>query len=82
MRKLNQFSIYGMVLKCTFRRCVDERLMNLWLEVVQLASAISFSDEEDSLIWLALMVFILLNPYIELLILEELCQCMYLLFGG
>ena len=42
---------YGTNLKCTFRRCVDDRLMNLWLEVVQLASTISFSDDEDSLIW-------------------------------
>ena len=41
----------GVDLKCTFRRCVDGRLYNLWLEVVQLASTISFTDEEDSLIW-------------------------------
>lgn len=40
----------GSNLKCTFRRCVDGRLFNLWLEVVQLASTISFTDEEDSLI--------------------------------
>jgi len=26
-------------------------LFNIWLEVVQLASTISFTDEEDSLIW-------------------------------
>lgn len=38
-------------LKCAFRGCVDDRLMNLWLEVVQLASTISFSDEDDSLVW-------------------------------
>lgn len=24
----------GINLKCTFRRCVDDRLFNLWLEVV------------------------------------------------
>ena len=41
----------GIDLKCTFRRCVDDRVYNLWLEVVQLASTISFTDEEDSLIW-------------------------------
>jgi hypothetical protein len=41
----------GTNLKCTFRRGVDQRLMNIWLEIVQLASTISFSDEEDSLIW-------------------------------
>lgn len=38
-------------LKCTFRRCVDGRLFNLRLEVVQLTSTISFTDEEDSSIW-------------------------------
>jgi len=26
-------------------------LMNLWLEVVQLASTITFSDDADALIW-------------------------------
>ena len=41
----------GSDLKCTFRRCVYGRLYNLWLEVVQLASTIIFTDEEDSLIW-------------------------------
>lgn len=41
----------GLELKCSFRRTVDQRLMNLWLEVVQLASTITFTEEEDSLIW-------------------------------
>ena len=41
----------GDTLKCTFRRCVDNRLWNLWSEVIQLASTIVFSEEEDSLIW-------------------------------
>lgn len=41
----------GRDLKCTLRRGVDERLMNMWEEIVQLAGTISFSDEEDSLIW-------------------------------
>jgi len=41
----------GENLKCTFRRCVDNRLMNLWLEVVQLASTTVFSNDEDALIW-------------------------------
>jgi hypothetical protein len=41
----------GVNLKCTFRRGVDQRLMNKWLEIVQLASTICFSEEEDSLIW-------------------------------
>ena len=40
----------GTNLKFTFRR-VDQRLMNMWLEIVQLASTISFSDDEDSLMW-------------------------------
>lgn len=30
----------GQNLKCTFRRCVDERSMKLWQEVVQIASTI------------------------------------------
>lgn len=40
----------GVNLKCSFRRCVDERLWNMWLEVVQLASTVTFSGEADSLI--------------------------------
>ena len=30
---------------------MDDRLMDLWLDVEQLASTITFSDEEDSLVW-------------------------------
>jgi hypothetical protein len=41
----------GSVLKCTFRRGFDQRLMNLWLEIVQLASTISFTEDEDALVW-------------------------------
>lgn len=41
----------GENLRCTFRRTVNERIMNLWNEIVQIASTISFKDEEDSLIW-------------------------------
>jgi hypothetical protein len=41
----------GTDLKCTFRRGVDNRLMLQWQEIIQLASIISFSDDEDSLIW-------------------------------
>jgi len=41
----------GVDRKCTFRRGVDERLMIRWQEIIQLASTIVFSDEEDSLIW-------------------------------
>ncbi|WVZ82442.1 hypothetical protein U9M48_029705, partial [Paspalum notatum var. saurae] len=38
-------------LKCTFRRTFDEALYQVWLEVVQLASTIRFSDCEDDLVW-------------------------------
>jgi hypothetical protein len=41
----------GVNLKCTFRRCVDVRLYNLWEEVVNIASSIELSGEEDELIW-------------------------------
>jgi hypothetical protein len=41
----------GENLRCTFRRCVDLRLFNLWDEIVALASEITLTDEEDSLIW-------------------------------
>ena len=30
---------------------IDSWVMNLWQEVLQLASTIDFSEEEDSLIW-------------------------------
>jgi hypothetical protein len=40
----------GVNLKCTFRRCVNLRLMNLWEEVVEIASSLVLSDEEDELI--------------------------------
>jgi hypothetical protein len=41
----------GTDLKCTFRRGFDMRLMNLWLEIVQLALTITFSEDEDALVW-------------------------------
>jgi hypothetical protein len=41
----------GCNLKCTFRRTVDARLGRLRLEIVQIASTISLSEEEDALIW-------------------------------
>lgn len=40
----------GADLKCTFRRGVDDRLMLMWQEIIQLASTIVFTAEEDSLI--------------------------------
>jgi hypothetical protein len=41
----------GVNLKCTFRRCVDRRLLSLWEELVGLVSIIQLSDEEDAPIW-------------------------------
>jgi hypothetical protein len=41
----------GTNLKCTFRRCVDIRLFNLWEELISIASSISLSDAEDEMIW-------------------------------
>jgi hypothetical protein len=41
----------GVNLKCTFRRCVDLRLPNLWEEVVGIATSLELSSEEDELIW-------------------------------
>jgi hypothetical protein len=40
-----------MHLKCTFRRCVDLRLLHLWEEVVSIAEAIVLSGEEDVMVW-------------------------------
>ncbi|TVT99236.1 hypothetical protein EJB05_55412, partial [Eragrostis curvula] len=41
----------GINLKCTFRRCVDSNLMRRWEEVLQIASTIVLTDEEDKPIW-------------------------------
>jgi hypothetical protein len=41
----------GQTLKCTFRRTVSEHLGRTWLEIVNLASTITFSGEEDALVW-------------------------------
>ena len=40
----------GIDLKCTFRRGVDDRLMHRWHEIIQLASTIVFTEEEDAVI--------------------------------
>jgi hypothetical protein len=37
----------GVDLKCTFRRCVDVRLFNMWEEVVNITSTVIFSADED-----------------------------------
>jgi hypothetical protein len=41
----------GVDLKFIFRRTVDIRLIQQWYEVMQIASNISFKDEEDAIIW-------------------------------
>jgi hypothetical protein len=41
----------GSSLKCSFRRNMDDNLEQQWEEVCMLASTITFSSEEDSLIW-------------------------------
>uniref|UniRef100_A0A0A8Y3J5 Reverse transcriptase zinc-binding domain-containing protein n=1 Tax=Arundo donax TaxID=35708 RepID=A0A0A8Y3J5_ARUDO len=38
-------------LKCTFRRCVDNRKMQVWLEIVEIAKTLELVDEDDSLVW-------------------------------
>jgi hypothetical protein len=40
----------GSNLKFTFRRTIDRRVMDLWLELALIAESIRFSDEPDSLI--------------------------------
>jgi hypothetical protein len=37
----------GCNLRCTFRRTVDIRLFNLWEEVLNIASSLSLSNEDD-----------------------------------
>jgi hypothetical protein len=39
----------GVNMKCTFRRCVDVRLFNLWEELVNLVTTIELSSDEDAL---------------------------------
>jgi hypothetical protein len=41
----------GDELKCTFRRTAGPRLSRMWLEAVQIASTIHFSEDDDNLIW-------------------------------
>jgi hypothetical protein len=41
----------GVNLKCTFRRCVDRRLLLMWKELVGLVFKIESIDEEDALVW-------------------------------
>jgi hypothetical protein len=37
-------------LKCSFHRCVDRRLFDLWGELINLVGTVEMSDEEDALI--------------------------------
>jgi hypothetical protein len=41
----------GCNLRCTFRRTVDIRLFNLWEEVLNIASSLSLSNEDDEPVW-------------------------------
>lgn len=41
----------GVDLKITFRRCVDERLLHQWLDLLSIARSIILVDEDDALIW-------------------------------
>jgi hypothetical protein len=38
-------------LKCTFRRNISETLYQSWLEIVELASTIQLTDDEDEMVW-------------------------------
>jgi hypothetical protein len=41
----------GCNLRCTFRRCVDIRLYNMWEELLSIASTICLTDKEDEMVW-------------------------------
>jgi hypothetical protein len=41
----------GSNLQCTFRRCVDVRLFNLWEELLSIASTIILTNKEDEMVW-------------------------------
>jgi hypothetical protein len=34
-------------MECTFRRCVDQRLFDLWEEVISIVEGIVFSGDDD-----------------------------------
>jgi hypothetical protein len=40
----------GHQLKCDFRRTFTTHVMNLWLEIVEIAKTINFINEDDQLI--------------------------------
>jgi hypothetical protein len=41
----------GEILIFNFRRTVDSRLFDQWMELCQIASSLQFSEEDDSIIW-------------------------------
>jgi hypothetical protein len=41
----------GLNLKFIFRRIVNSDTMNQWLEILQIASGLQFSDDEDAIVW-------------------------------
>jgi hypothetical protein len=41
----------GRDLKCTFRRTVNQAMMQSWYDLKSIVEAIQFSEEDDSLIW-------------------------------
>jgi hypothetical protein len=41
----------GSQLNCSFRRCVDRRLYQMWEEQVNIAETLILSDEEEEPIW-------------------------------
>jgi hypothetical protein len=57
----------GVNLKFTFMRTVSSEIMNQWLEVVQIASCLKYSKEEEAMIWHTTpLKNTLSNPYIPL----------------
>jgi hypothetical protein len=38
-------------LKFIFRRTVNTELMNQWLEIVQVASCLHYSEDDDAMVW-------------------------------
>ena len=41
----------GSNLKITFRRCIDNRLLLLWYDLLNIVQSVTFNDDEDALIW-------------------------------
>jgi hypothetical protein len=41
----------GENLKFSFRRTLNSRIMQIWLELVEIARCILLTDEEDVMIW-------------------------------